>query len=100
MTGAADLQLLFGLLAFQNGLIDQGRGSSLVFRPAPATSPRAWPACRSGHVVLSMAQYSGGPAGRRPRLRSGIGEPHLQGVAEALIIFKATGRLRLSWRAL
>ncbi len=42
MAAAADRHLLFGLLALQNGLIDQGRWSPL-FRHGPATSPRAWP---------------------------------------------------------
>ena len=42
MTAAADRHLLFGLLALQNGLIDQGQ---LVppSRPGPATRPGAWP---------------------------------------------------------
>ena len=42
MTAAADRHLLFGLLALQNGLIDQ---VELVppSRPGPATRPGAWP---------------------------------------------------------
>ena len=42
MTAAADRHLLFGLLALQNGLIDQG-SSSPPSRPGPATRPGAWP---------------------------------------------------------
>ena len=42
MTAAADCHLLFGLLALQNGLIDQSRLSP-PSRPGPATSRRAWP---------------------------------------------------------
>ena len=42
MSAAPDRHLLFGLLALQNGLIDQGRWSPL-FRPGPATKPGVWP---------------------------------------------------------
>ena len=46
MTAAADRHLLFGLLALQNGLIDQGRSWS-PSTPGPATRPGPWPTTSS-----------------------------------------------------
>ena len=43
MTAAADRHLLFGLLALQNGLIDQGAARRRLPGLDPRQSPGAWP---------------------------------------------------------
>ena len=66
MTAAADRHLLFGLLALQNGLIDQGQLLSPPSRPGPATSPGAWPTTLKPAATSTADKRAAGRLWRGP----------------------------------